>query len=230
MKSKILLIKEKFLKCYKYHKKTIIFLVIVGLFVLSFLLNIQKDNIQFDNEVIAADLILEKSEEINTTVNNEDEEQNIVIEKLKVDVKGYVNNPGVYELDKGSRIIDAILKSGGLSENADTSNINLSKKLFDEMVIIVRDRDYEEKCELDYYDLTEEETDKIDSKDDGNSKISITKATKEELMTVPGIGDIKADSIIKYRLNVGFSKIEDIKNVKGIGATTFESIKDFITL
>ena len=64
-------------------------------------------------------------------------DHNCKLLKLKVDIKGYVKKAGVYELDSNSRVIDVIEKAGGLKENANTEYINLSKKLVDEMIIIV---------------------------------------------------------------------------------------------
>ena len=133
--------------------------------------------------------------------------------------------------------------SGGLTENADTSVINLSKKITDEMVIIIYS-----KSEVKDFEKTKE-TEKIVQekciKKDENAlkndacitdsvktrgKVSINTATKEELMSLTGIGDSKAEDIIKYREENGlFKTIEDIKNVSGIGDSLFAKIKENIT-
>lgn len=162
-----------------------------------------------------------------------------------VDIKGAVNNPGVYKLKEDSRVIDAINNSGGLKENADTSIINLSKKIEDEMVIIIyskedlqkykdnlstkaiEDEIKKEKISIDKNNKAEIN---IDLKED-NGKININTASKEELTTLPGVGESKAEAIIKYREDNGnYEKIEDIKNVSGIGESAFEKIKDNITV
>ncbi len=174
----------------------------------------------------------------------------------KVEVKGSVHNPGVYELVEGSRVIDAINAAGGLLDNADTSVNNLGKLVKDEMVIIVYTKDevnnftkvleeekvVEEKC-LDNNGLIEnnscvcesekESSDSVDSQNDNKvqDKISINKASKEELMTLSGIGEAKALKIIEYRNTNGYFKsIDEIMNVSGIGDAVFEKIKDFITV
>ncbi len=165
------------------------------------------------------------------------------IENYKVDIKGEILTPGIYTLKSNSRVIDVIEMSGGLTENADTSVINLSKKITDEMVIIIYS-----KSEVKDFKKTKE-TEKIVQekciKKDENAlkndacitdsvkisgKVSINSATKEELMTLTGIGDSKAEDIIKYReANGPFKAIEDIKNVSGIGDSLFAKIKENIT-
>lgn len=165
------------------------------------------------------------------------------IENYKVDIKGEILTPGIYTLKSNSRVIDVIEMSGGLTENADTSVINLSKKITDEMVIIIYS-----KSEVKDFKKTKE-TEKIVQekciKKDENAlkndacitdsvkisgKVSINSATKEELMTLTGIGDSKAEDIIKYREENGpFKTIEDIKNVSGIGDSLFAKIKENIT-
>lgn len=165
------------------------------------------------------------------------------IEDYKVDIKGEILTPGIYTLKSNSRVIDVIEMSGGLTENADTSVINLSKKITDEMVIIIYS-----KSEVKDFKKTKE-TEKIVQekcvKKDENAlkndacitdsaktsgKVSINTATKEELMTLTGIGDSKAEDIIKYREENGpFKAIEDIKNVSGIGDSLFAKIKENIT-
>lgn len=169
---------------------------------------------------------------------------------LFVDIKGAINSPGVYELNENSRIIDLINKAGGLSENADTSIINLSKKLKDEDYIIIYTKDevlnYKDKI-ISSKEIIKEIEEKIicpNSDNDGcinntknnkteeneNSLININTASLEELETLSGIGENKAKKIIEYREKQKFNSIEDIKNVSGIGESLFEKIKDYITV
>lgn len=178
-------------------------------------------------------------------------------EKVKIDIKGYVVNPGVYELENNKKVIDAINMAGGLLENADTSRINLAKTLTDEMVIIIYSKEeiegyfkskQEEQIKIEYVyvenpcecpstndaclkkeDLSSNEL-ISDELTEENSKISINNASKERLMTLPNIGESKADNIIEYRKTNEFKSIEDIKNVNGIGESLFEKIKDYITI
>ena len=138
-----------------------------------------------------------------------------------VDIKGEVKDPGVYKLKEGSRVIDAINASGGLKENANTYSVNLSKKITDEMVIIVPSNS--------------ENTNVSDNTITQNTKnsglVNINTATTKELLSITGIGESKASNIVKYREENGnFSSIEDIKNVSGIGDSLFEKIKKYITV
>ena len=164
-----------------------------------------------------------------------------------VDIKGEINNPGVYEVEPGKRIIDVINMAGGLTDKADTSILNLSKKVKDEMYIIDYSNDqikeYKEKL-LPSKEIIKKVEEKIICPDTSNDacaknntikeesnitgKININTASKEELMTLTGIGESKADKIIEYRKNNKFNTIEDIKNISGIGDSIFEKIKDNI--
>ena len=169
--------------------------------------------------------------------------------KVLVDVKGEVNTPGVYDLTDNNTVMDAINKAGGLTKNSDTSNLNLSKKLEDEMVIIVYSKseikkmeepkvqcppcndacikEEDEKAKLD----TSKETESKEESKTVTGKVNINSATASELQSLNGIGEAKAKAIIEYReKNGNFEKIEDIKNVSGIGDSVYEKIKDNITV
>ncbi len=163
---------------------------------------------------------------------------------MKVDIKGEVVLPGIYSLEEGSRVIDVITLAGGLTENADTSVVNLSKKIFDEMVIII----YSHEQVSNFYETKRMEKEVVDScrqvdenslKNDAcicseeisSSKININTASKEELMELPGIGDAKAQDIIQYREEHGpFQSIEDVQNVSGIGESLYSKIQENITV
>lgn len=169
--------------------------------------------------------------------------------EITIDIKGAVKKPGVYLINNDSRVIDAINKAGGLLDNADNSIINLSKKLTDEMVIIIYTKDeinkmlegdtaikiIEKECicpKLENDACIDNKITNSNKKNENvNFPISINKATKEELMKLPGIGESKANSIIKYRDENGtFNMVEDIINVSGIGESVFEKIKEYISL
>jgi competence protein ComEA len=173
------------------------------------------------------------------------EKEEIVKEKktVYVDIKGAINNPGVYEMDYDSRIIDVIKEAGDLTEEADTSILNLSKKVEDEMYIIIYTKEemsiYKEKL-IPNKTIIKEIEKKIVCPDEDNDaclinnssgidgKININTASKEELESLPGVGSSKAESIIEYRNSNIFNSIEDIKNVNGIGDSLYEKIKDNI--
>lgn len=177
------------------------------------------------------------------------------------DIKGNVKNPGVYEIKENYTIQDIINDAGGLKKNSYTNNINLSKKVKDEMVIYIFSKNEIEKykqektcdCKPIYKYITCEGTKTtipitIQTKTtlttttttskvmtnttttkQQNQKVNINTATLEELITLNGLGESKAKSIIEYRTNTGlFNTIEDLLNVKGIGQRIFDGIKDFI--
>lgn len=174
-------------------------------------------------------------------------EETSTLDYIVVEVKGSVKVPGVYEVKKGSRVSDLIHEAGGLLDNADTSIINLSKELEDEMVVVIYNDEetnemrkgstsvkYIERqcvCPILENDACIEEVISNNSIDNKTGLVSLNTGTIEELMTLPGIGESKAKLIIKYRdENGGFKKIEDIMNVKGIGESMFEKIKSYIML
>lgn len=129
-------------------------------------------------------------------------------------VCGAVKREGVYELPVGSRVYQAIEAAGGFLEDANVRNVNQAEILEDEARV--------------YVPVIGEEV-QTDSDDEG--KININKASKEELMTLPGVGESRAESIIKYREEQGaFRKVEDIMQVSGIKEGLFEKIKDYITI
>ena len=159
---------------------------------------------------------------------------------IKVDVKGAVKEPKVYILEDDATVEDAIKMAGGLVGNGVTSNINLSKRLKDEMVIYVFTKEEIEKektdnqivcevpkCECETINVSEETSIKQNNNSSNNNDlVSINDASLEDLMTLDGIGNSKAMAIIEYRnANGPFKTIEEIKNVSGIGDSLYEKIK-----
>jgi competence protein ComEA len=138
-----------------------------------------------------------------------------------VHICGEVVFPGVYQLSKGSRVFEAVEKAGGFTQQASPEYLNMAQQIEDGMKIVV---------------LSQEEAIAADDqalKQTGQkgSKINLNTAPKEELMTLRGIGEARAEDIIKYRDSHGaFKKIEDIMNVSGIKDAAFQKIKDDITI
>ncbi|GGK18297.1 hypothetical protein GCM10010965_09160 [Caldalkalibacillus thermarum] len=153
-------------------------------------------------------------------------EQQAKDKTVVVDIKGAVQVPGVYSLTDQERVIDAIHEAGGLAENASTLLLNLAQPLFDGMVIYVPTEEEVEREELPRISPSGAGL-------EGNAaaKISINRATKEELQQLPGIGPTRAEAIIRYREENGpFGSVEEIMNVSGIGPKIFENIKEEIEL
>lgn len=198
----------------------------------------------------------ETTDEISTFVEEEEQDTELPYEELeekqmiKVDIKGAIQKPGVYELSSGSIINDVIHLAGGLKSNASTKYLNLSKKLSDEMVIYIytttqvnkMDSPSTDVCTVSSSDIRpcagssvvvsgSSTTNSDDNTTDTSGKISINKASLEELMTLSGIGKAKAEAIIQYRQeNGGFKTLEEIMKVSGIGEAAYNKIKDNITL
>ena len=187
----------------------IVVIISVFNFVNSNFLTDKKDDI--NNEIDVEDLSIDLIEE------EEIDENQIIM----VHISGEVYKPGIVELNLGSRVIDAVNLAGGLKKDADLDKINLAKKLSDEEKIYIP-KIGEEDIPI------ETSNDTITSND--NSLININICTKEELMSLPGIGDVLAGRILDYREQNPFKTIDDIKNVSGIGEKRFESIKEFITV
>lgn len=211
--------------CY-YNRKIIILSFFCLIVVLFFYFEFSYETTSGVSENIILENDLEK-EIVEEVTNN-----NFVI----VDIKGAVVNPGTYEMKEDDRVIDVIDMALGLLENSDTSTINLSKKVYDEMVIYVPFKDdvLENDIINEYvYENSKSETDysNVSNNVVTDGKISINNASLSDLMKIKGIGEVKALSIIEYRNSNGnFKSIEDIKNVSGIGNKTFEKIKEYIKL
>lgn len=140
-------------------------------------------------------------------------------EYICVHVTGFVAKPGVYNLVKGSRLFEAVQAAGGFLEEADEHFLNLASVLSDGQQIRVLSR--EEAATAKFTSSTGQET--------GQLMVNINTASREQLMTLPGIGQTRAESIIAYReKSGGFSTIEDIMKVSGIKESAFEKIKEYI--
>ena len=186
----------------------IIFVIIVGFFSLGDEELIQETEIEINS---LPEEIIESGEE----------------EKIFVYVIGAVNNPGIVEAPLDSRLYEIIEIAGGFAENADETAINLAVTVTDEEKIIIP---YKESA------TNQKESTRInqlykESTKTSSDKININTANIDELKTLSGIGQSTAEKIINYRKeNSKFDKIEDIKNVSGIGDAKFNSIKDKIVV
>ncbi|MFD1171500.1 helix-hairpin-helix domain-containing protein [Oceanobacillus picturae] len=134
---------------------------------------------------------------------------------IYVDIKGEVNNPGVFEATPGERVNDMIQRAGGFTNEADQTQVNLAQKVHDEMSIIVP--------------TTGDAIENVSNNEIGSEKVHLNSASKEEIETLSGIGPSKAEAIIAYREENGlFQSLEDLLNVSGIGEKTIEQLEDSI--
>ena len=163
----------------------------------------------------------EAEEVVTKSLTKESESATVTLEEyIDVFISGCVNNPDVYTLKKGSIIKDAVEMAGGFSENACRDYVNLAKKLESGEHIIIPSQD--EAGSL--------KSVQVEDAPSSSSLVNINKASKEELMSLPGIGERKAEAIIKYRDSKSFSNIEDIMNISGIKEAAFNKIKDKICI
>lgn len=160
--------------------------------------------------VVCMDLVNKYMSSINFE-KIEENETTSDISIYSVSITGSVVNPGKYTVTKDSTLGYLITLAGGLKEEADVTAFNSN-------VTLVNDGSYY----IPYKRVDESNV---------NIKISINTANQAALDSLPGIGEVFAKRIIEYRVNNGsFKTIEELKNVKGIGESLFEVIKDLICL
>lgn len=152
--------------------------------------------------------------------------QSMPIDKdITVYIDGEVRNPAVYKLKSGSRIEDLIKAAGGFKETADKTKINLAKKLRDEDYIYV----YERKENSAAGSITVNSS--APSAVQTEEIMNVNTATKEQLMTLPGVGEVTAQKIIDYReKNGGFNSVDDLMNVDRIGEKTLSKFRDKVDI
>lgn len=190
---------------------TVIIICIILIFILSKYFGYSKKNT--DN----GDIFVEDKKIVTENINNQQE--------IKVYVNGEVKCPGVYTLKSGSRVEEAVLKAGGFTQDADKISVNMAKKLKDEDYVIIGNKNVKEKVSS----AAVSNPQLVNSISSGSDKVDINSATKEQLKTIPGIGDITAQKIIDYREKNGpFKSIQDLKKVGRIGDKTIEKIKEKI--
>ena len=156
--------------------------------------------------------------------------------RFYVHICGEVVNPGVYEMEPGSRIFQVVEAAGGFTAQAASDYLNMAQETADGMKITVPSGEEIESLEaLEPGSLGIEipggREPGILDQPGASQKINLNTATKEELMTLKGIGEAKAADIIRYREEQGpFRTIEEVMNISGIKEAAFEKIKDDITV
>ncbi|MBR7553350.1 helix-hairpin-helix domain-containing protein [Allobacillus sp. GCM10007491] len=164
-----------------------------------------------------ASVIVEEPVEV-VQENLESMDKTIESAILWVDIKGMVQKPGVYQLTEGDRVKDAIQIAGGFVEDADELMVNMAALVHDEMVIYVPMKGEEGEGTYSSQRVMAEE-----------GKVRINTAELNEIMTLPGIGEQKAKSIIEYRETNGkFQSVEDLLQISGIGEKTLERFRDMV--
>ena len=224
----------------------ILMLLMVGSILLLNIYHIFFQEFNFLDDKSNNIVLNEDNKDASDNDDNKSKEEIVEESKYYIDIKGAVKKPGVYQISANSIVNDGIKLAGGLLKNADTTTINLSKKISAEMVIYVPKKDEVVKTTTNTTvtkdqeisnDASISDNNKPASKDNSSTKtpnktlVNINTATIQELTTLSGVGEAKAKDIIDYRtLNGNFKTIEDIKNVSGIGEALFVKIKDYITV
>lgn len=175
------------------------------------------------------ELLSDFSQENQQTEETAKETNKPIDQMIYVDVKGAVNQPGMYTFSTDARVYDVIKKAGGLTEKADEKQINLAAKITDQQLLYVPEIG-EELPEGQGKNDQLEAMGTIESTDE-DEKINLNTADLTKLQQIPGIGEKKAQEIIQYRQENGsFKAIEELQEISGIGQKTVEKIKNFVTI
>lgn len=195
----------------KYHIRKIIIAIIIISIGCMISCTSDRDSIDLSDEIII------ESSRYDDII----EETTYSIQMIAVYVCGAVADPGVYDLQEDARVVDAIEAAGGMREDAASDSINLAEHISDGMKIYIPTVSEANQMNISSANISA----------NISNKVNINTATKEELMTLRGIGEARATDIIAYREKHGrFDKIEDIMNISGIKQSAFEKIKDDITV
>ena len=213
-------------------KQKIIFFIILSIMIIFIIYYIYstlyKDEFSFNtSNFIDNDLVETNIEDKN--ISSENSTDNSII----VYICGAVKESKVITLPEDSRISDAIDAVGGLTDDADLTNINLAYILEDGEKIYIPKKGEELQNEASTVSSSVQGSSysNYSATSTKSNKININKATQTELETIPGVGPSTALKIIEYREQNGkFSSIEDIKNVSGIGDAKYKKMKDYITV
>ena len=190
-------------------KKAALPLTVVAAVLFFWLWGMQEESAQ----PAEAALKVEGGEQTQTAAGGKTAEQTAMI---YVDISGCVKEPGVYEVQEGTRVFQLIEEAGGLTENADIEGINRAEPLIDGQKIVI-------------YARSGDEAESAGTGERSDGRININTADSELLQEIPGVGPVTAEKIIQYREENGrFAAPEEIKNVSGIGEKTYEKLANFI--
>lgn len=203
------------------HKVYVIITVMIAFAAIFYFLEESKSSVSDVENIVPQEI---KEEKDIPQVQEEIQEP----EMIMVDVKGQVTMPGVYSTSQGERVIDVIHRAGGLTENADESQVNFAEHVQDAMVIYIPAKG---EAVINVHAGTTVNPSNTGGGTGKEAKVNVNKADETQLQNLPGIGPSKAAAITEYRETSGpFKSIEDLKNISGIGDKTFEKLKDLITI
>ena len=216
---------ENVLEKIKQYKLALV-IALIGLVIAGFMMlqreQKQENNIQqlMEQTSYSSSSTTEKSEQRSESDQGDKNEGMVT-----VDVKGAVKKPGVYQMKSSSRVHDALLKAGGMTDEADLKSINQAQKLVDEAVVYVA------KVGENVVDVTTNTSTSSATSQAKSGLVNLNTATEADFQTISGIGQKRAQDIIAYReANGKFKSVDDLKNVTGIGAKTLEKLKEYVTV
>jgi competence protein ComEA len=194
----------------------IVVLILAALFLFLFRTGNQDDK----------ETMIQKDTDSETSI-----ESDVSTDVIIVDVTGEVASPAVIELPTSSRINDAIEAAGGLTKQADISQINRAAILSDGEKVYIPTKPMTSPDNEPLIDTNNIPNSTINPENTAQKPININSATATELQEIPGIGPVMSDKIIQYRSEHGlFRKLEDIKKVSGIGDKTYAKMKPYICI
>lgn len=215
-------------------KKIIITTIAMVILIIAFVIYWINSNTSYQELNWQEEVLEQNSQENAAGENSSVENTNGEIEEkemIVVHITGEVKKEGVLYLEKGARIVNAIEEAGGATKEADLSQVNLAYELQDGQKIYIPNKNEQ----ISTY-ITENSGDNTVLESEGqkmgkSQKVNINTANQTELDYLPGIGPALAQRIIEYRKENGkFKNIDELKNVKGIGDSKYEEIKDSITV
>lgn len=218
-----------------------IILIIAILILFAIYLFTNKENYveyNLDEAVSNVDNLLDENIVLNKENQTETKEANVTKEKdldeIVIHITGAVKKEGIVYLKEGDRVIDAIEKAGGENKNADLSQVNLAYVLSDGQKVYIPTKNEKIQdfiVEAGTGSSTIQANNEKNTTTEKSSKVNINTANEKELDSLPGIGPAIAQRIVDYRTENGnFNNIEDIKDVRGIGDSKYQEIKDNITI
>lgn len=177
-------------------------------------------------------VVVQRTDDSSSTTEAESGTDETAVKHIFVHVVGSVQAPGMVELEAGQRVSDAVQAAGGFSPEADQLSVNLARQVEDgEQIVVGSVQEGTAGSGSAQSSSSSSEQGSESGTSAASGKVNINTATVEQLTTLKGVGEATAQKIIDYRQQNGsFKKIEDLKNVSGIGDKRYAALKDSITV
>lgn len=176
-------------------------------------------------------VVVQRTDDSTSTTEAESGTEETAVKHIFVHVVGSVQAPGMVELEAGQRVSDAVQAAGGFTSEADQLSVNLARQVEDGEQIVVGSVQESTGSSSSGQSSSSSEQSSETGTSAASGKVNINTATVEQLTTLKGVGEATAQKIIDYRQQNGsFKKIEDLKNVSGIGDKRYAALKDSITV